>query len=85
MAKVVDEGGQSEDTGGVEHCGSDHCCPEGQKGIAVVHESFVSKRRDRKTLLHVTGHDPGKKELEDKVAGVHFPCIQVGTGILDRL
>jgi hypothetical protein len=32
--------------------------------------------------LHITGHDPCKKELVENETGIHLPRVQVRAGIL---
>jgi hypothetical protein len=51
-------------------------------GVAVVHEGFIAKGRNRETLLLETGEDPGNEELKEEISRVNLPGIEVRAGIL---
>lgn len=82
MTVVIDDLSKAEDTSPVEGEGHNYCGVPTLKGVAVVHEGFIAQRRDRETLLLEARKNPGDEELEEEVAGVHLPSIEVGTSIL---
>jgi len=82
---VVDECGKAEDVVVVEDESGDDVEVHAEIRVAVVHEGLVAQRGDGKTFLLVSGNDEGDEELEEKVATVDFPCVEVGIRILNNV
>lgn len=82
MAVVVYDLGQPENVVIVKVGRSDHGRVNGQQSVAVVREHFVAKRRNREAFLLVSRHDPSEKQLVQDEAGVDFPGICIGVGVL---
>ena len=55
-----------------------------KESVAIVHESLVAKRWHWQALLHITRHNPGKKELVENEARIYFPRIEIWAGILNQ-
>lgn len=83
MPVVVNDFCEPENVVVVEHGGSDHRDIDGPESIAVVHQCLVTKRRDRKSFLLVTWHNPSQEELIDDETSVNLPGIGIWTSILD--
>ena len=82
VAVVVDDFCEAEDVIVVEDCSSNEGKVDREESIAVVHESFVTKRWHGQALLHIARHDPSEKELVKNETGIHLPRIGVWAGIL---
>jgi hypothetical protein len=57
---------------------ADHC-------VTIVHEGLVVERWDWHAFLLVPGQNPCNKELEEEIAGVNFPSVEVWASVLDRV
>lgn len=82
MAIVVDDFGEAENAGPVENEGNNDGSVPALDGVTIVHEGLVAKRGNRETFLLESRKNPGDEELEEEIARVHLPCIEVGTSVL---
>ena len=79
---VVYDFGEAEYVIVVKDRGGDEGEVDGVERVAFVHESLVSQRWDRQAFLHITWHDPCKKELVENETGIHLPRVKVRAGVL---
>lgn len=85
MAVIVNDITEAEDTCPVEGKGHNYRGVPALKGVTVVHEGFVAEGRNRKTLLLEARKHPGDEKLEEEIARVHLPSIEVGAGVLSMV
>ena len=82
VTEIVDYFGEAKDMEIVNREGCDEGDIEADQSVAVVLESLVVERRDRHAFLFITGKNPGDEELEEEIARIDFPCVEVGARIL---
>lgn len=85
MTVIVNNLGKAEDTSPMENERNNDGGVPTLKGVAVIHESLVSKRRDRKAFLFKARENPGNEELEEEKSRIHFPRVKIRTGILQTV
>lgn len=82
VAIVVNDFGKTEDTIPMEDEGDDNSSVQTLNSVAVVHESLVTEGGNGETLLFETRKNPGDEELEEEIARIHLPGVQVRAGVL---
>ncbi len=55
------------------------------QSVAVILEGLVVERWDWQAFLLVTGQNPCNKELEEEIARVNFPRVEVWASVLGRV
>ena len=82
MTEVVNDSSEPEDAGVVKKESSNPSNVDATNSIALVHKRLVTKRRHRKSFLHVTGDNPCEEKLVDNETCVDFPRVEVGRSTL---
>lgn len=82
VAVIIDDFREAEYVVVVKDRGGEEGAVDRVECITVVHEGLVSQRRHGQAFLHITWHDPRKKEFVENEAGIHLPRIEVRARIL---